>query len=65
MCNVCLMANVCFICIKQTLASLRLNKLQLTALTTSNGKLFHVGQTLQAKLNLRASSLHSGKYNLK
>jgi len=34
-------------------------------LTTSNGKLFHVRQTLLAKLNLRASSLHSGKYNLK
>jgi len=36
---------------KQTLASLRLNEFKLTALTTSNGKLFHVRQTILAKLN--------------
>jgi len=51
--------------IKQTLVSLRLNEFKLTALTTSNGKLLHVRQTLLAKLNLRASSLHSDKCNLK
>jgi len=43
--------------IKQTLASLRLNEFKLTALTTSNGKLFHMRLTLLAKLNLRTSTL--------
>jgi len=40
------MEQMLMLMLKQTLASLRLNEFKLTALKTSNGKLFHVMQTL-------------------